>query len=113
LGSVGREAARQTKALATVFAVCPELVRYGRRPKSELLEVKRLRSDALIDWSGSGVRQNGLEGEFGGGSNSLRTGPPPLPPLFFKRFSSDLCQSLCPIVYTMLFHVFVVSCRRD
>jgi hypothetical protein len=49
------------------------------RPKPELLEVKRLRSNALVDWGGSGVRQKGLEGECGGSSNSLQTGPPSYP----------------------------------
>ncbi len=58
------------------FAVYPNLACDDHRPEAELLEVKRLRSDPLINWGGSGVCQNGLEGKFGRGSNSLRTGPP-------------------------------------
>jgi len=60
------------------FTVYPESACDDHRPEAELLEVKRLRSDALINWGGSGVCQNCLEGEFRRGSNSLRTGPPSL-----------------------------------
>jgi hypothetical protein len=62
-------------------------------PEPELLEVKRLSSDALINRGGSDVRQYGLEGEFGGGSNSLRTGPPR------TRFTSD-CTALLDAAFS-------------